>query len=74
MYFTGPFLRITTPKTTNGVIPKLENGQQVFKESFAPLSARKDFEKKNQRLIKRGFKHLVSTIEVVGETPVKPKK
>lgn len=69
MYFTGPYLRITTPRTTNGIIPKLQNGQQVFKETFLPLSAKKQIEKKNARLIKRGFKHLVSTIEVVGDGP-----
>lgn len=69
MYFTGPYLRITTPRTTNGIIPKLQNGQQLSKETFLPLSARKQIEKKNARLVKRGFKHLVSTIEVVGDGP-----
>lgn len=72
MYFTGPYLRVTTPRTTNGLIPKLNNGQQQFKETFLPLSARKQLERKNARLVKRGFKHLVATIEVVGDTPPKP--
>lgn len=74
MYFTGPYLRVTTPRTTNGIIPKLQNGQQLVKETFLPLSARKQLEKKNDRLIKRGFKHLTSTIEVVGDTPAPARK
>lgn len=74
MIFTGPYLRITTPRTTNGIIPKLSNGQQEFKETFLPLSAKKAIEGKNARLIKRGFKHLISTIEVVGNDPAPVKR
>lgn len=73
MYFTGSYLRVTTPVTTNGVIPKLQDGRQVTKETFLPLTAKKKLEAKNRRLSKRGFQHLVSTIEVVSDgTPEKP--
>lgn len=70
MYFTGPYLRVTTPKTTNGLIPLIRNGQQVVREDFLPLSARKQLESKNRRLSKNGNNHLVMEIEVVGDAPV----
>lgn len=70
MYFTGPYLRVTTPKTTNGIIPKMNNGQQEVNETFLPLSARKQLESKNRRLLKNGFQHLIAEIEVVGDAPV----
>lgn len=69
MYFTGPYLRVTTPKTTNGIIPKMTNGQQEVSETFLPLTARKQLESKNRRLQKNGFHHLVAEIEVVGDAP-----
>lgn len=69
MYFTGPYLRVTTPKTTNGLIPLIRNGQQVLREDFLPLSARKQLEAKNRRLSKNGNNHLVMEIEVVGAAP-----
>lgn len=68
MYFTGPYLRVTTPKTTNGIVPKMNNGQQEVTETFLPLSARKQLESKNRRLLKNGYQHLVAEIEVVGGT------
>lgn len=75
MYFTGSYLRVTTPVTTNGVIPKIVNGQQAYKETFLPLSAKKAMEKKNARLLRNGFKHLVSQIEVVSDgTSDKPSR
>lgn len=67
MYFTGPYLRVTSPKTTNGLIPLIRNGQQVKREDFLPISARKQLEAKNRRLQKNGNNHLVMEIEVVGE-------
>lgn len=69
MYFQGAYLRVLTPKTTNGMIPLIENGQQVFIENFLPLTAKKQLERKNQRLTKNGFGHLVAKIEIVGENP-----
>lgn len=72
MYFTGTYLRVISPVTSNGIIPKLQNGQQVTKETFLPLTAKKALESKNNRLRKKGFGHLVSTIEVVSDgTPEK---
>lgn len=69
MYFTGPYLRVTTPKTTNGLIPLMKNGAQVVREDFLPLSAKKQLEQKNRRLEKNGHRHLLMEIEVVGEAP-----
>lgn len=68
MYFTGPYLRVTTPKTTNGIIPQIIEGEAQYTETFLPLSARKQLEAKNRRLLKNGFKHLAMELEVVGES------
>lgn len=73
MYFNGTYLRVLTPRTTNGMIPKTVNGEVQYRETLLPLSAKKQMEKKNARLTKHGFKHLVSIIEEVGTEPVKPK-
>lgn len=67
MYFTGPYLRVTTPKTTNGIIPLIINGKPQYQESFLPLTAKKSLEAKNKRLTRNGFMHLAAEIEVVGE-------
>lgn len=77
MYFTGPYLRVTSPKTTNGIIPLLRNGQQVEREDFLPLTARKSLDSKNNRLRKSGNSHLIMKIEVVGGGPnsdIEPKR
>lgn len=64
--FKGAYLRITTPETTNGIIPATdEKGQVKTRETFLPLSARKHMERENARLEKSGHKHLVHKIEVV---------
>lgn len=68
MYFTGPYLRVTTPKTTNGIIPQIINGEPQYSETFLPLTARKQLEAKNRRLLKNGFRHLVAGLEVVGDS------
>lgn len=73
MYFNGPYLRILTVKTTNGIIPLTVNGEIQYKESFAPLTAKKQFEKKAARLNKNGHGHLAPIVEVVGNEEVKPK-
>lgn len=67
MYFTGPYLRVTTPKTTNGLIPQIINGEPQYNETFLPLSAKKSLEAKNNRLTRTGFQHLVAKLEIVGE-------
>lgn len=67
MYFKGNYLRVLTPRTTNGVVPKLINGEQQWKETFLPITAKKQIEKKNNRLKKNGFSQLVAEIEVIGD-------
>lgn len=69
MYFNGSYLRVLTPRTTNGSILKIINGEVQYKESFLPLTAKKQVDKKNARLAKNGFGHLVAIVEVVGDTP-----
>lgn len=66
MYFTGPYLRVLTPRTTNGIVPLIIDGEQQYREDFLPLTARKQLESKNTRLVKSGNKHLVAIIEEVG--------
>lgn len=59
----GPYLRILEPRTTNGVNLKYDdNGNIMYTEQHAPLSARKDFESRNAQLPK----HLRLIIETVG--------
>lgn len=70
MYFQGTYLRVSTPETVNGLVPKIgPDGQVVYKETFLPLSAKKSLEAKNQRLIKKGHGHLKMIIEQVSDTP-----
>lgn len=64
--FKGGYLRVTTPVTTNGTTPLLINGVQKTEETFLPLSARKELEKKNKHLERTGSPHLVMKIETVG--------
>lgn len=66
MYFTGPYLRVITPLTTNGIIPLMVNGVQQTREDFLPLTARKQLESKNRRLEKNGYGYLKAEIEEVG--------
>ena len=42
---SGNYLEIKTPVTTNGIIPKIENGRVVYKTTYAPLKARKAFQR-----------------------------
>lgn len=71
--FNGaPYLRVLTIVTTNGTTPKINNGEVQYKESFLPVSAKKQMEKKAARLKKTGFEHLIPIIEYVeGERPEK---
>lgn len=70
-YFKGKYLRVTTPVTTNGIIQKIgPDGQAEFEETFLPLSAKKDLEKKNKHLERTGTPHLQAKIEVVGEQTI----
>lgn len=65
-YFKGKYLRVTTPVTTNGILPLIIDGKAQVEETFLPLTAKKDLEKKNRHLEKTGTPHLVAKIEVVG--------
>lgn len=49
-YFKGEYLRVKSPVTTNGITPKMVNGQMVYKEDHLPVTARKILEKKNLKL------------------------
>jgi hypothetical protein len=63
-FFTGPYLRILTPETINGVYPKMgRDGRQTFKETHLPVSARPAMERLNRKLPDA----LKKRIEVVGE-------
>jgi hypothetical protein len=63
MFFDGPYLRVLTPETIDGINVKMMNDRVVFKESHLPLTAKKHLERKNLKLPK----HLQKKIEVVGE-------
>lgn len=45
--FKGAYLRIETPRTTDGINLKYENGHVAYKETHVPLTALKQFEKEN---------------------------
>lgn len=66
MYFKGKYLRVTTPVTTNGILPLIINGVPQYEETFLPLTAKKDLEKRNKHLERTGTPHLVAKIEEVG--------
>ena len=70
MYFQGPHLRVSTPVTSNGIIPKMEGGQIAYRIDFLPMSAKAALEKKNQRLVKAGQGHLQMKIEIVSDQVV----
>lgn len=66
-HFQGSYLRVRTPKTIDGLIPKMGyDNRPLYKESHLPLSARKHLERKNKKLPK----HLQHIIEVVDPLPV----
>jgi hypothetical protein len=50
MVFKGNYLRVSTPRTTDGVTPQMEDGRLVYKEDFLPLSALKDLNEQNLKL------------------------
>lgn len=61
-FLNGDHLRVVSVVTVDGVRPKLdESGQQMFKETLLPLTAKKNLEERNQGLPK----HLKMKIEVV---------
>lgn len=64
-FFKGKYIRVTTPLTTNGVLPLIVDGQQQTEETHLPITAMKELEKKNVRLEKAGNAHLKMKLEVV---------
>ena len=62
----GQYLRVTTPVTTNGTTPMIKDGRQITEETFLPLTAKKELEKKNRHLERTGSGHLMMKIEIVG--------
>lgn len=60
--YNGPYLRVLTPRTTNGNNPLLnEHGQLQYKESHLPISAQFHLDKLNRSTPQ----HLRKKIEVV---------
>lgn len=68
MYFKSSYLRVVTPVTEDGNRPKIINGQQVFKETALPLSAKKMLIDQNKGLPV----HLRKIIEEVHNNDVQP--
>lgn len=68
MYFKDSYLRVVTPVTEDGNRPRIVNGQQVFKETALPLSAKKMLLEQNRNLPV----HLRKTIEEVHNNDVQP--
>jgi hypothetical protein len=50
MVFKGNYLRVSTPRTTDGVTPLMQNDRLVYKEDFLPLSAEEHLRKQNEKL------------------------
>lgn len=70
-YFKGKYLRVQTPITTNGILQKIgSDGKAEYEETFLPLSAKKELEKKNRHLERTGTPHLKAIIEEVGEKTI----
>lgn len=70
MYFKGDYLRVVTPVTEDGNRPKIDpdTGQQIFKETALPVTARRQLEIQNQRLPQ----HLKKKIELVSSDEPRP--
>lgn len=68
MYFKSSYLRVVTPVTEDGNRPRIINGQQVFKETALPLSAKKQLMEQNRNLPV----HLRKIIEEVHNDEVQP--
>jgi len=67
MYFKGDYLRVLSPRTSDGVNVMFdEDERRVYKEDFLPLSAKKDLELQNEKLPDQ----LKKKIMVVSSQPV----
>lgn len=69
--FKGDYLRVLTPKTSDGVSPLVDGeGRIQYREDHLPLSAKKMLDKKNEKLTPV----LRKKIEVVSNTVSRPVK
>lgn len=50
MVFQGNYLRVSTPRTLDGVTPLLKDEKLQYKEDFLPLSAKPFLEAQNKDL------------------------
>ena len=64
--FKGDFLSVRTPKTTDGILPKIVDGKQQYKTTSLPMTAKKHLERINKKLPD----HLKMTWEVMRNEPV----
>lgn len=61
MYFTGNYLRVLTPRTTDGNTPLLIDGQQQYKETALPFTAKKKLESRNRQLPNH-LRHIIEEV------------
>jgi hypothetical protein len=61
MYFTGNYLRVLTPRTTDGNTPLLIGGQQQYKETALPFTARKRLDARNRQLPSH-LRHIIEEV------------
>lgn len=64
MVNSGSYLRVLTPRTSNGVNLIVVDGQVQYKETSLPMSAKRYIEEQNRKLPD----HLKKIIEVVSDT------
>jgi hypothetical protein len=71
-HFKGPYLRVLTPRTTDGMNIKYdENLQVMYKESHFELSARASLEKENLTRPNQ-LRHIIETAGVVQTAEAQP--
>lgn len=62
--FSGNYLRVLTPKTIDGNVPKTgPDGRVLYKESHLPMSALKHLERKNLKRPNH-LKHVINVVDV----------
>src|SRR5688572_27401411 len=61
--FKGKFLRVLTPRTTNGINLKMVDREIQYKEQHLPITALKPMQAQNARLPE----HLRHILEIVGD-------
>lgn len=65
MLFGNTYLRVLTPITTNGVNPRISDGQVEYRETYLPYTAKRHLDELNMKLPD----HLKKQIEVIGKEP-----